>query len=255
MLITAANSAQNKHLHSKCTLGIVYAKDIIYDTAQDNLTLNRTIRIIMSDLADKLKTLMRRNNITETELARKTKIGQPVIHRMASGNTINPKVLTLLPIAQHFNLHVCDLINDAPLPQQSDTDQAETLFRIPLVPFEKLPQWLEPLHIFEPEENSVIDRPVGDHAFATMITDSSMRPTMPEGTLMVIDPEYVPKNLDYILVYRKSANCCLIKQLLIDGEQNLLKPHNRDFQIQELRSNDHIVGPVIQTKMDHKHAD
>ena len=170
---------------------------------------------------------------------------------MASGNTENPKVLTLLPIAQHFGLTIYDLMNNQPLPTPQPEENKTTLYEIPFITFSHIKRWLETT-AKDSAESTTIDRFVSEQAFATRLTDSSMRPTMPEGTIAIIDPNHSPQNLDYILVYRKNSGHCLIKQLLIDGEQNLLKPHNRDFQIQPLREDDHIVGPVVQTRIDHK---
>ena len=117
--------------------------------------------------------------------------------------------------------------------------------------FQNVKRWLETT-TNDSTEIVTIDRFVSEQAFATQINDSSMRPTMPEGTIAIVDPNHCPQNLDYILVYRKNSGHCVIKQLLIDGEENLLKPHNRDFQIQPLRESDHIVGTVVQTRIDHK---
>ena len=151
----------------------------------------------MSQLAEKLKTLMRRHNITETELSRITDIGQPVIHRMASGNTENPKVLTLLPIAQHFGLTIFDLMNDHPLPTPQFEEQKKELYEIPFITFQDVKRWLETT-TNESSESVTIDRFVSEHAFATKINDSSMRPTMPEGTIAIIDPNHCPQNLEGI---------------------------------------------------------
>lgn len=66
-------------------------------------------------LATILKELLQKNKISESELARKTGVCQPVIHRMASGETDNPKIKTLLPIARYFDISIDELIGDKPL--------------------------------------------------------------------------------------------------------------------------------------------
>lgn len=70
----------------------------------------------MSKLAQILKLLMAEQGLSESELARRTGIGQPVVHRMASGETDNPKVATLSPVANYFALSISQLIGDEALP-------------------------------------------------------------------------------------------------------------------------------------------
>jgi SOS-response transcriptional repressor LexA len=214
---------------------------------------DKAIKLIMSYLAEKLKTLMRQHNISETELSRITKVGQPVIHRMASGCTENPKVLTLLPIAKHFDITVYDLMNSKALPTLTQKENQTPKLEIPIISFNNIMHWLQSNTQSDATTSKItLCRLVSEQAFATIIPDSSMRPTIPEDTMAVIDPQHTPANLDYILVYRKHSGHCTIKQLLIDGSERFLKPHNKDFSIQPLRDSDTIIGPIVQTRLDLK---
>lgn len=64
----------------------------------------------MNQLSEILSELMAKQGINSAELARRTGIGQPVIHRLMSGVTDNPQVYTLLPIATYFNITIEQLI-------------------------------------------------------------------------------------------------------------------------------------------------
>jgi len=55
-------------------------------------------------LADNLQELMRVRKINPTTLARSTGIGQPVIYRIATGETDNPTLSTLQPVAKFFGV-------------------------------------------------------------------------------------------------------------------------------------------------------
>ena len=70
----------------------------------------------MNKLAPILCQLIREQQITVSELARRTQIGQPVIHRLISGVTLDPKVSTLSALANYFNISINQLIGDEPLP-------------------------------------------------------------------------------------------------------------------------------------------
>ena len=92
-----------------------------------------------------LKGLMAELGINESELARRTGIGQPVVHRICSGETDNPKVATLSPIATFFAISISQLIGDEPL----STDRIPGTFnpdaqgwrQIPLLDWEQILVW------------------------------------------------------------------------------------------------------------------
>lgn len=206
----------------------------------------------MSALARNLKLLMRQHQISETELSRQTHIGQPVIHRMAAGNTSNPKVHTLLPIARFFDLSMEDILcENVQARQQSKADRPNVSYA-PCLPFADIPNWLHPSHPNKVYPHIVTDLSISEQAFATTLNDSSMQPTFPQGTMVIIDPLHPPKDRDYVIVTRQANNACILKQLLIDGDQRLLKPHNADFKIQPLNNGDRIIGPVLQARMNYK---
>ena len=54
----------------------------------------------MNNLSENLRTLMWKFELSESELARRVGISQPVIHRIAKGITTNPNVETLRPIVK-----------------------------------------------------------------------------------------------------------------------------------------------------------
>lgn len=206
----------------------------------------------MSALARNLKQLMRQHQISETELSRQTHIGQPVIHRMAAGSTANPKVHTLLPIARFFDLSIEDMLCEHTHLHHQSNAHKPTIIYTPCLPFADIPQWVNPSHPSKEYPHIATDFAISEQAFATTLNDSSMQPTFPQGTVVIIDPLHPPKDRDYVIVARQPHNACILKQLLIDGDQRLLKPHNADFKIQPLNNGDRIIGPVMQARMNYK---
>jgi len=64
---------------------------------------------------DTLKTLLFKNNINATELARAIDIPQPTIQRILAGKTEDPKLSTLTAIANYFSLTIDQLLGNSPL--------------------------------------------------------------------------------------------------------------------------------------------
>ena len=78
----------------------------------------------MENLSTVLTHLVAEKGISSAELARKTGISQPVVYRLISGETSNPQVLTLKPIADYFGVSLEQLLGLVPLDNQSSLDNA-----------------------------------------------------------------------------------------------------------------------------------
>lgn len=80
----------------------------------------------MASLSANLKVLMSLSKINASELARRTGIAQPIIHRLSTGQNTNPKLATIKPIARYFSVTVSQLIGEDPLPNEKAHTTAET---------------------------------------------------------------------------------------------------------------------------------
>ena len=203
-----------------------------------------------SKLSENLKALMREVGITVTELARQTDVGQPVIHRMASGETDNPKVGSLSPISKFLNVNISQLIGDEPLPverfQGSHNPYYRNWSKLPLLSWEQAAVW--PKHKIPNEVESYISTEaiVSKQAFAVKMEDSTMLPRYAEGTIFVIEPTIETRNNDFAAVVVGNESRMQFKQTLFDGEDLYLKPLNPDFQIRNVGKNYRILGTMIQ---------
>ncbi len=73
----------------------------------------------MENISTVLTHLMSEKGISSAELARKTGVTQPVIYRLMTGETVNPQILTLKPIAHFFGVSLEQLLGAVPLNNQS----------------------------------------------------------------------------------------------------------------------------------------
>jgi SOS-response transcriptional repressor LexA len=205
----------------------------------------------MSELSRILKALMHEVSITVTELARRTKVGQPVIHRMATGETDNPKVGSLSPIAKFFNVNISQLIGDAPLPADRIKGTYNPYYRswkkIPLLNWAQVITW--PDHLTHSEVSSFIstEANVSDNAFAIRMEDNTMHPCYPKDTLLIIDPNMTAKDKDFIAVHIRDQSKIQFKQAMFDGPDLYLKPINEDFEIKRIDSDYEIKGVLVQS--------
>jgi len=203
-----------------------------------------------------LKELMAELGINESELARRTGIGQPVVHRICSGETDNPKVATLSPIANFFAISISQLIGDEPLP----ADRIPGTFnpgvqgwrQIPLLTWKQVLYWPDLSEKSIPLPSISTDVPMSQYAYAVSARDTTMEPRFPEGTLLLIDPDLKPNSLDFAIVHIEGHELPHFKQILIDGGHTILKPLNTDFKTLLLDKPHRFLGVMVQSRMDFK---
>ena len=188
----------------------------------------------MTKLSVTLKTLMAEDKLNTTDLSRATGILQPVMHRMVVGDTDNPRVQTLLPIAKHFNITVEQLMGEAPLPSNRISPATSTFIQtwkhVPL-----LESWHDiSKHINKADisDYDTIETNVdlGDRAYALKVKDSTMVPRFMENSILIIDPSLTPENGDFVIAQTVENNEPTFKQVFFDSGDIYLKPLNTEFK-------------------------
>lgn len=203
-----------------------------------------------------LKGLMAELGINESELARRTGIGQPVVHRICSGETDNPKVATLSPIANFFAISISQLIGDEPLPANripgTFNPDAQGWRQLPVLSWKQAITWPNLPIKSNPLPTISTDIELSPHAYALAVRDTTMEPRFPEGTVLLIEPELQPSNLDFAIVHIEGHELPNFKQILIDGDHIILKPLNSDFKTFLLDRPHRFLGVMVQSRMDFK---
>lgn len=205
----------------------------------------------MSKLSSVLKALMQDVGITVTELARQTRVGQPVIHRMASGETDNPKVGSLSPIAKFFGINISMLIGDEPLSPTRFSGSYNPYYRswsqLPLLNWAQAIAWPEKHLPAEICSTIATESNVTDKAFAVRMEDHTMEPRYPKDTLMVFEPSIAASDKDIIAIHIEGQDKIQVKQLMLDGNDVYLKPLNDDFEINRIDKPHRILGVLVQS--------
>ena len=209
-----------------------------------------------SSMSKILKGLMAELGINESELARRTGIGQPVVHRICSGETDNPKVATLSPIANFFAISISQLIGDEPLSPEripgTFNPDAQGWRQIPLLAWNQVLHWPNLTEKLAPLPTISTDIELGQHAYAVSTRDTTMEPRFPEGTILLIDPNLKPNSLAFAIVHVEGYDLPNFKQVLIDGGHTILKPLNTDFKTLLLDKPHKFLGVMVQSRMDFK---
>lgn len=197
------------------------------------------------ELAANLRKLIVQHNISEAELARKTNIPQPTLHKILAGKTVDPRASTLKSLADYFGLSIDDLIsgNDTKQPHIS-TPSTQSL---PIISWEECLNFKSKMQNLTPSNWSawIISEFISDYAFA-LISKTALEPRFPKGTTLIIDPESTPEDGDLVLVHFANSDSAAIRELAVDGPfrqlTTICKPANVTTT---LDNNTIILGVVV----------
>lgn len=193
-------------------------------------------------LATNLQKLLTAHSISVMELARKTHIPQPVIHRLVNGNTPNPTVFTLSPIANFFSISINQLIDEVPLPQKIHLKEVVSIehhkhnLKVDIV------DWKYPVSVKAraKKDSNLYALNMKDYKYD--VSD----PRFSENTIITIDSCLLPINENYILIHKKASVYPYIAQFLKDKDGVFIKLLNQNFLVREISKDEKIIGVVIE---------
>ena len=195
-----------------------------------------------------LKTLLVERKINTVRLSEATKIGQPVISRLITGETEDPKLSTLKALADYFNITINQLIGEAPL-KETELNLKKQIKEIPIISWEEAATWPSISH--KKKRNTLfIDSPSHSCLYALLLEDSSMEPVFHKGTYLIIDSNKEPIDKSYIALPSKKQNIAFLRQLTISDGKNYAIPLNLSCSDQRItlisKHRDRICGTLIQ---------
>jgi transcriptional regulator with XRE-family HTH domain len=212
-----------------------------------------------------LNYLLLDEKIRPSELARRTGVPQPTIHRMVTGTCPRPHMASIKPIAEYFGLTPGQLKGEELIPglNMFKLDGLDGWAKIPLVAWKQLSTWPKQEYQYSVTEHGVAtkkrdqtmtytDANVKREAFAVYVNDKSMGPEFSEITLLIFDPEKAVEN-DSLMLIRLENGEVLFRQVLVKDGQRYYRSLNPDFDQtpQAINYNDEIIGVLIQTKRDY----
>lgn len=202
-------------------------------------------------ISNVLMELIKRSGISESELARQIKVPRGTINRLVLGRTPDPRASTLNAIAEYFGVSVDQLIGKQPLLVNEHSVVSGSQSFIPILNLKETQNWEEVIKSLKPEGNFewiLIDPSIEQGRFAIRLNGESMWPQFQENTILIIAPEQIAKNRDYVVAYVKSNDEIVFRQLVIDGKYKFLKAINSIFPAIPFGETDKIIGVVIQTR-------
>ena len=202
-------------------------------------------------IGETLRKLMAKNRLSSMELARKTGIGQSIIHRLMNDQTDNPTIVTLLSIADYFRISVNQLIGEEPLQIQENFH--DNIIKIPTLTWQEAYDWKTLVNVRE--GTIIIDNtPSNGNIYALKIDDFSMEPVFPKNTILIIDGDKEPCDRGFVVVNLKTEKRAIFRQILFDDNLKYLRPLHPDsskYRVKILNKGDKYCGMLIQARREY----
>lgn len=194
------------------------------------------------------------------ELAREVELPVPTVHRLVTGKSTRPYLSSLKPIADYFSLSINQLLGEEPLPGEyfknetieNENTSISTLKTIPII------SWSE-IDNDEAKKSSkqhiVTAGDISDKCFGLIMQDYSMEPVFPKSSVLIFDPNKKPIDRSYALIKIFGKNDPIFRQILVDIDQQYLKPLNPDTTIYKMRlleKNDIVLACLIESRISHQ---
>jgi SOS-response transcriptional repressor LexA len=206
---------------------------------------------IHQTISDRIVSRMQELNLRSRDLVAGTGASKSTVSQWVNGNN-NPSATQIPKIAKILNVTETWLINGGSYSQRggrSEMDQ-RPIQRIPLVSLSQAGDWRNLMNQKnEFSEWTTVTDDVSPHAFSVEMDNDSMAGLIPEGAIVIFDPNKPPKSGQIVLA--NVGNSTVIKKLVIDGPSAYLAPVNTGYKTIELESLSQIVatGVSVQTKL------
>lgn len=204
----------------------------------------------MNYIGENLKYLLKQEGISENELSRRLGIAQQIINRIISGSNQNPKISTLMPIANYFNIALHNFI-DSPLANQDYKNDSIQTIKIPYIEFREIKNiGIEEAILKTPKFISA-DFTDKKNYFATSMYDDSMEPKFPKGTILVFEKTEDVVSGDFCLL-KGDKNNYLFRQVLLNSMDKkfikCLNPSGDDFEALPLPINFYVLATLLESR-------
>lgn len=160
--------------------------------------------------------------LSESQLARETGLGQATINKLVSGATEDPRLTTLLPIAERFNISLDTLVSDNPNFSPEENNKLDNkIIYIPIIQFYEINEMynsLSALHLenwpywipFSKKKNSY---------FAVRINKESYVEPFNKASILILEITHNLTNGNYCLIKHIESNTISIMKTIKEAGQ------------------------------------
>lgn len=200
------------------------------------------------------KLLKLHGDLSLSDLARETHIPQPTLHHILEGKTKKPRRQALEALAKFFAITIPELTGAIPLSPAIPEVIKHSLkiSTVPLITWQMAKDWGKDKSDLSKFDEIILDKQVSKNSFALRLDDANMEPLFQEKSILIFDPEKLPKHRDFVLVNLNKLEVVKFNRLFVDGNHRYLKQEKMDGNADLTKihpTNDRIIGTLIEARM------
>ena len=213
----------------------------------------------MGTIGGRIAERLRELGITQAELARRAQVTRQTAgawsmddHGMSGENLV--RAARALHVHERW-LQTGEgpkLLDSKAIESLGDQLSSAAVTGVPLISYLQAGDWSEIADSFEPrdaEEWVETTASVSKRSFALRVHGDSMQPTIPDGSVVIVDPDVHATNGD-IVVARLAESEATLKRLEIDGPRTYLAPLNPKYPLLEATDALTIIGVARKVEID-----
>jgi SOS-response transcriptional repressor LexA len=209
----------------------------------------------MRTLAARIKAARERLQLTQQQLADTSGVKQSVLSKIESGRIQRTTAVPALARALLCDTHWLDTGEGSPNWDNKDNTSAGPVIRgnVPLISWVQAGRWAEIVDNFQPgdaEEWIATTARVSKRAFALRIEGDSMAPKVPEGAIVIFDPDKDYRHGSLVLAKRVGDQNGTFKQLWYDGDTAYLRPLNERYPIMPMPPDAKIIAVAVRLELE-----
>ncbi len=184
--------------------------------------------------------------VDDTRLSQATKVAKANISRLRNDPKANPTLATLKPLAAFFGVTVSQLLGEAPIGVMDEV--AQVACRLPILAWHDIQNNLDGQYYGVSDWLSVEEK-LTEHSFAVIMSDKTMVPIFPLGSLLIIESQIEYVDGMHVLLKGMDGGDPFLRQYLVDGNVRLLKSLKIGANwVEALNSEMQIIGAVIEIR-------
>lgn len=206
---------------------------------------------VLMSMGNRIESAMYKAKMNQTELASAMKVTPQAVQQWIAGTT-TPKGKRLSLLATVLGVSVEFLVTGAQTLTQAEmfvnvAPGPNVYGKVPLISWVQAGHASEVVDLLHPGDGfEWIDTTcqIKRHTYALRVRGDSMSPDFPDGSVIIVEPEFDPLPGDYVIA-KNGDDEATFKQLIKDGADYYLKPLNERYPIKPI-GHYHVIGVVRQ---------
>lgn len=211
-------------------------------------------------LADNIRTLMETHGLNKADLSKETGIPSATIGYIVDGATFNPRIATLLTIANYFQVTLdylvgspCKLseksINSTPITQVAVPESEDGVSKVPVLEWKDVRYWLK--HRFDFLKNATPEwiattLDLSEEAFALVIPYQTQG-VFPKKSIIIADPAVEYRSADYVLGSIRGG-IPIIKKIFREHDKMYLNSVGVSLASEEVNDENRVVAKIVECR-------